>query len=65
MKTTKLNNDELLDLYINRDMSSLEIAKKFKVCVSSVCRRLNKLGEEVYAEYCESCGQRLDWRYVK
>lgn len=22
-------------------------------------------GEEVYAEYCESCGQRLDWRYVK
>ena len=44
MKTTKLNNDELLDLYINQDMSSLEIAKKFKVCVSSVCRRLNKLG---------------------
>ena len=22
-------------------------------------------GEEVCAEYCESCGQRLDWRYVK
>lgn len=22
-------------------------------------------GEEVYAEYCESCGQRLDWSYVK
>lgn len=22
-------------------------------------------GEEVYAEYCESCGQRLDWNYVK
>lgn len=32
---------------------------KSKVELCPGCR------EEVYAEYCESCGQRLDWWYVK
>lgn len=40
----KITDEELKDLYINKDLSSLKIAKLYNMHVSVVCRRLNKLG---------------------
>lgn len=40
----KITDDELIDLYINQDLSSIKIAKAYNMAVSSVCRRLNRLG---------------------
>ncbi len=40
----KFSDEELIELYINQDLSSIKIAKIFNVRVSSVCRRLGKLG---------------------
>lgn len=40
----KITNEELIELYVNQDMSSIKIAKKYNMRVSSVCRRLNSLG---------------------
>lgn len=44
MPKRKFEDEELINLYINQGLSSIEIAKKFNVCVSSVCKRLDKLG---------------------
>ena len=44
MNWRNITNDELIDLYINKDLSSIKIAKMYDVCVSSVCRKINKLG---------------------
>ena len=44
MGKRKFADAELIDLYINKDLSSIKIAQIFKVRVSSVCRRLNRLG---------------------
>lgn len=44
MPKRKFEDDELIDLYLNQDLSSIKIAKIFGVRVSSVCRRLGKLG---------------------
>lgn len=44
MSKRKFSDDELIDLYINQDLSSIKIAKIFGVYVSSVCKRLKALG---------------------
>lgn len=44
MPKRKFEDEELIDLYVNQDMSSVKIAEIFGVRVPSVCRRLNKLG---------------------
>ena len=40
----KITDEELIELYINKDLSSIKIAKMYDMAVPSVCRRLNKLG---------------------
>lgn len=44
MPKRKFEDDKLIELYIDQDLSSIKIAKIFGVRVSSVCRRLGKLG---------------------
>lgn len=44
MPKRKFEDDELIELYINQDLSSIKVAEIFGVRVSSVCRRLGKLG---------------------
>ena len=43
MPKRKFEDEELLNLYIDQDLSSIKIAQIFGVRVSSVCRRLQKL----------------------
>lgn len=40
----KISDEELKELYINQDLSSLKIAKIYNMHLSTVCRRLKKLG---------------------
>lgn len=44
MPKRKFEDDVLIDLYVSKDLSSIKIAEIFGVRVSSVCRRLGKLG---------------------
>lgn len=44
MKKQKYEDAELIDLYINQDLSSIKIAQILGVSVSFVCRHLRKFG---------------------
>lgn len=40
----RLDNTEILKLYLEDDLSSIKIAKMFGVSASSICRRIKKMG---------------------
>ena len=73
-KRPDLNDDEIIDLYVNQGLSTLKIANKYNTNHSTILYRLNKNGINtnkntsgyfrVSKHKSSSCKQGFRWRYV-